>query len=344
VVEFPAYASTAKLQVIHNAADPAAEVVDIYVNGDLLLDDFAFRTATPFVDVPAGVQLDIGVAPGTSSSAADIIATIPVTLEENKTYVAIANGVLDLGAFAPNPDGKSIGFDLYPRDDVRMSSTRKFLVNALIFHGSTDAPTVDIYARGFLRWKLVGNLSYGSFSNYRYLLPRPYRLEVTPAGDRRTVVAAFEADLRGLWGGAAVVFASGFLNRDANSGGPAFGLFAALPSGDVVEFPSVGGVAASLAKGGEGETGLPVQYSLNQNYPNPFNPSTTISFALPQASHVTVSVYNVAGQLVRTLVNDNLEAGEHQVTFDAGAIASGVYFYRISAGDFTDTRKMVLLK
>ena len=68
-----AHAGTARLQVIHNAADPAAAEVDIYVNGDLFLDDFAFRSATPFVDVPSGVELVIGVAPGTSTSASDVI-------------------------------------------------------------------------------------------------------------------------------------------------------------------------------------------------------------------------------------------------------------------------------
>ena len=71
---------TARLQVIHNAADPLASEVDVYVNGDLLLDNFAFRTATPFVTVPAGVTLNIGVAPSTSTSANDTIKNIPVVL------------------------------------------------------------------------------------------------------------------------------------------------------------------------------------------------------------------------------------------------------------------------
>ncbi|MDT8325012.1 MAG: DUF4397 domain-containing protein, partial [Bacteroidota bacterium] len=74
-------AQQARLQVIHNAADPAAASVDIYLNGSILLDDFAFRTATPFVDVPAGVALSIGVAPGNSTGAQDIIATFTPTFD-----------------------------------------------------------------------------------------------------------------------------------------------------------------------------------------------------------------------------------------------------------------------
>src|SRR5690606_25729114 len=109
---------TARLQVIHNAAEPAASVVDIYVNDALYENDFAFRAATEFRTVPANVTLNIQVAPGNSSSSAQAIATIPVTLEDGKTYVAIANGVLGSG-FAANPDGADIGFNLSAVDGIR---------------------------------------------------------------------------------------------------------------------------------------------------------------------------------------------------------------------------------
>ncbi|MBK7570314.1 MAG: DUF4397 domain-containing protein [Bacteroidetes bacterium] len=111
VVAFPAI-STARLQVIHNAADPAASSVDVYVNGALLLDNFEFRTATPFIDVPAGVLLNIGVAPGTSTSASDTLKNFEVTLANGGTYLAIANGVLNPASFDLNPDAASTAFTL----------------------------------------------------------------------------------------------------------------------------------------------------------------------------------------------------------------------------------------
>ncbi|MFA3783697.1 T9SS type A sorting domain-containing protein [Melioribacteraceae bacterium 4301-Me] len=90
---------------------------------------------------------------------------------------------------------------------------------------------------------------------------------------------------------------------------------------------------------------LPATYTLNQNYPNPFNPSTTISFALPKQTEVTLKVYNILGQEVSTLVNNQvMEAGVHKVNFGALNLASGVYFYTIKAGNFTATKKMLLLK
>lgn len=85
-------------------------------------------------------------------------------------------------------------------------------------------------------------------------------------------------------------------------------------------------------------------YILNQNHPNPFNPATKISFSLPAASHVRLEVYNIMGQKVATLVDGQLETGEHIVLWDGGRTASGVYLYRLKAGEFVETRKMLLLK
>jgi hypothetical protein len=90
--------------------------------------------------------------------------------------------------------------------------------------------------------------------------------------------------------------------------------------------------------------GLPVVYTLEQNYPNPFNPSTRIEFGIPQQANVELKVYNLLGQEVVTLVHENLKAGRHVVTFDAKNLASGVYFYKISAGQFVSTKKMMLMK
>jgi hypothetical protein len=89
---------------------------------------------------------------------------------------------------------------------------------------------------------------------------------------------------------------------------------------------------------------LPSTYALKQNYPNPFNPSTKISFAVPTKSDVTLSVYNILGQEVATLVNEVKEAGTYDVTFSSAKLTSGVYFYTMKAGQYTETKKMVLMK
>ncbi|MBI2428365.1 MAG: T9SS type A sorting domain-containing protein [Ignavibacteriales bacterium] len=89
---------------------------------------------------------------------------------------------------------------------------------------------------------------------------------------------------------------------------------------------------------------VPDVYSLTQNYPNPFNPATTLRYSIPQASQVVLTVYNVIGQEVATLVNEHQTSGVYTVAFDASNLASGMYLYRITAGNFVQTKKMILLK
>jgi len=105
----------------------------------------------------------------------------------------------------------------------------------------------------------------------------------------------------------------------------------------------------NVALSGVVGAGLPTEYALEQNYPNPFNPSTNISFALPKAGKVEVSVFNVLGQEVNSLVSEERTAGTHTVVWDGrnssgNVVSSGIYFYRIVAGDFSQTKKMLMLK
>jgi hypothetical protein len=89
---------------------------------------------------------------------------------------------------------------------------------------------------------------------------------------------------------------------------------------------------------------IPSAYSLMQNYPNPFNPTTNITFALPTAGNVELKIYDITGKEVASLVNTYVNAGTHSVTFDAASYASGIYIYKITAGTFVDSKKMVLIK
>ncbi len=212
----------ARIQVIHNSPSPT---VDVYLNGLLVEDDFAFRTATPYIDVPAGVPLSIGVALSTSTSVNDTIVNFPVTLTANETYTAIASGIVG------DPTTPFIlNLQTGSSETVATAGNVEFRV----VHGSTDAPTVDVFARTVA--KLVDDASYGDVTGYISVAPDQYYLDVTPGGDSTTIVGTFDANLSGLADSTLIVFASGFLAPGA--GQPAFGLFAALPGGDVVELPS----------------------------------------------------------------------------------------------------------
>ncbi len=86
------------------------------------------------------------------------------------------------------------------------------------------------------------------------------------------------------------------------------------------------------------------EFKLSTNYPNPFNPSTKISFDIPEKTHVDLAVYDIQGKKVVTLVNEMLESGNYSIEFNSGYLPSGTYLYQIVAGEFTDSKKMMLLK
>jgi hypothetical protein len=89
---------------------------------------------------------------------------------------------------------------------------------------------------------------------------------------------------------------------------------------------------------------VPALYSLEQNYPNPFNPKTNIRYSIPENSFVTLKIFDLLGREIKTLVNQNQISGKYSITFDMSGYASGLYLYKIQAGNFSDTRKMILIK
>ncbi|MAN02257.1 MAG: hypothetical protein CMI36_07605 [Owenweeksia sp.] len=222
-------AQTARVQVIHNCADDIADSVDVYLNGNLLLDNFAFRTATSFIDAPAGVPIDIDVAPKTSTSVANSIYNLNTTLVSGETYVIVAAGITGLSSttYSNTP---AFELDVFPM--AREQAATAGNTDVLVYHGATDAPTVDVYESRVLNATASDDLMYSDFDGYLELPANDYTVEVRDASGT-TVVASYEAPLQalGLQDSALTVLASGFLDPSANGNGPAFGLYAALPAG-----------------------------------------------------------------------------------------------------------------
>jgi len=223
---------SARVQVIHNSADAAASLVDVYLDGVLTLDDFAFRTASPFIDVPADTPISVAVAPSTSTSVGDAIATFPYTLTDGETYVLVADGIVSPTGYNPGA-ATAAAFDIKVYPMGRETAGASGNTDLLVHHGSTDAPTVDVNEVSGPS-VLVDNISYGEFDPNGYLeLPTAdYTINISTA-DGVTVVASYDAPLAtlNLGDAAAVVVASGFLDPSVNSDGPAFGLWVALPQG-----------------------------------------------------------------------------------------------------------------
>ena len=228
----------AKVQVIHNSADPAAEVVDIYIrynHEEVKLEDVAFRTATPFLQLPSDVNINIIISPADSRNAHDRIRAFhDIRLEGGETYHLIANGLVSHQGFAGNPDHKRIGFDLFLFKGAREAAEDGENIDIRAFHGVTDAPTVGVNANGGV---LIPEFSYGDITEYLTIPPASYRLDITPGSTPEEILLSYLAEVEGLGGGAAIILASGFLDPSQNKHGEGFALIAVLPDGTVIILP-----------------------------------------------------------------------------------------------------------
>ncbi|MFW6348107.1 MAG: DUF4397 domain-containing protein, partial [Cyclonatronaceae bacterium] len=318
----------AALQLIHNVADPAAALVDVFLNDDLIAADVAYGSATAYLDVPAGESftLDINAA-GTEQTL--ISETLELTDDLN--YVATAVGVGSPDDFAPNPDGQDISASLLLVEDTRQEAVNPVEVDFFVTHTATDAPAIDVRS-GELT--LLEDALFGSASEYLSLLADSYDLELYPSGTD-DLLAIYRADLSAFAGESAVITARGFLDPSSNQDGPAFELVAVMASGEVISLNDVTSTPP---------VEQPAEFALKQNYPNPFNPSTNIEYNLPEAADVRLEVFNLQGQQVAELVNERQNAGSYSIAFDARNLASGMYLYRIRAGNFTQVQKMMLVK
>ncbi|MEM6532929.1 MAG: DUF4397 domain-containing protein [Myxococcota bacterium] len=229
----------ARIQIVHNSADPMAATVDIYVNGSMLVPDLAFRTATAFTKVPANTALEIAVAPGDSASAADAIGTFDLTFAAGTRSYVVAHGVLNPGDFdeTVNP---SIGFTLSTGAALEsVDSTTEFEV--VVFHGVTDAPEVDVSQTqpDSSPNRLIPGIEYADFTPPTALPAGVNVIDVNPsaaefdliASRQSSVAAALPAPAGVPAGAAALVIASGFANPSLNQDGEALDLLAVLPDG-----------------------------------------------------------------------------------------------------------------
>ncbi len=231
VIELPADTiEEALVQIIHNSPDPAADTVAIILGANTVaVPALAYREATPFIFVPVDSVVTVATKGATDTTQTTLLQIAAGTLNDNDTVVVIAAGTtdsMDLGVF-PNA-AQIVAGDMAN-------------VDLLAFHGSNDAPTVTVAAKGV--GALFPDLAYQTFSADYVSVPAAdgYLLDVIPAGTT-VPVATFGADVAALAGGAGVAFASGFVDP-GDTPLPAFGLFVALPDGTVLELPTVETVA-----------------------------------------------------------------------------------------------------
>lgn len=304
-------AQQAQLQIIHNAADPAAFVFDVYINDELAVDDLTFRTASVFLDVPANVDNAISLAFRESTSVYDAFATYLVRLPVGKHY-AVASGVYQPTEFASSPDAnaKPIAFTVMTFEDRRTTSASSNSVDLCMIHGVTDAPALDVSVGA---QTLASALSFGRATAY-----------ITAAADATTVQVAassgqligrFTADLRSYSSGALGVFASGFLDPTRNQQGPAFGLWLLLPTGGpLIPLTPV----TSRVDGTKPPSSLLLA-------PNPCSSYVCVRGTEAQES---ITIRNLIGTLILEVQAPTISG---VCTINTSALAPGTYIVRVGA-------------
>jgi hypothetical protein len=322
LVMLPSAPLLSRVQVIHNSADLAAEFVDVYLNSTLLVPNFEFRTASAFIDAPAGSPIELSVAPPNSTGVQDAIYTVEVTLLRGQTYVVVADGNISMTGYTlPN----SFGLEVYPLG--REAATDPANTDVLIHHGSSDAPTVDVVENGVGAGTIVNDISYTEFQGYLELPTDDYILQVRDASGA-VGVAAYQAPLAtlSLDGAAIVVVASGFLDPTQNSNGEAFGLFVALPAGGaLVPLPSAPlGVENFDSK----------SFVL---YPNPVNDQLNFEFSSLDMEELDVRIIDMQGRFM-----SNMILNPENTSLDVSALSSGLYQVIISDGNnILDVKKLI---
>jgi hypothetical protein len=323
----------AAAQVIHNSPDPAAAVVDVYVDvlGDnepvMMFDDVAFRSATEFLPLPSDLPVRLFIAPSTSDGPEDAIFERTYDLESDDTVVLIASGVLDPSQFADSPSGADISFDVVAiPGQIEAGDVTEVAVN--VFHGAPDVGpvTVSLPGSGSLP-PIVEDLAYGNASGYATLAPQETTLLVD--AEELPTQAAFTADLEPFAGLGIVALASGFLSPDDNQDGEGLGLLVVTPLGDAVF------LEPAFPDSNEEDAGV-LAFALDGSYPNPVAQTARVRVALPTAATVGLTLYDVLGREVARTETE-AAAGRMTLPLDASTLAPGAYVYRVRAEDAAGT-------
>lgn len=307
----------AKLQVIHNCAATDADTVDIWLDNTVLLDDFTFRKASTFIDAPAGKNFDVSIALPSSTDTSGALFKQTFLLESAKTYIVVASGIVGNGTYDPITP-----FSLEVITEARETSTTSGNVDVLVFHGSTDAPTVDVVETKVGAGTIVDNLAYGQKAGYLDLAATSYNLDITDETGN-TTVARFDADISSLSDNAITILASGFLDPIKNNNGEAFGLYVATPAGgDLLQLPTI-----QISS---------IDETLNQSkfeiFPNPSSDIITVS-NISKASYFNIT--DISGKVLQ---QGMINVGQ---SIDISTLSPGTYYLIINEDDSMFSHKII---
>lgn len=296
----------ARLQLIQNSADSAADFLDVYVGNDLFVDNLPFRNSTAFLDVIASIPSSVGIAPKNSTSVADVLHTAAIAFDSGANYVGVINGIISPSGYTPSPGINTI---LYKGGKEAASTPSN--TDMLLVHGSTDAPSISITEGSNT---IVTGLSYGNYNSAGYTsMATSNVIFDVKNSTNSSMLQQCTAPLMsgGLQGQATVIVASGFVTPSNNKNGPDFKLYATAPGGGpMILLPPLTGIE---------------NIDVNKRFavvPNPAKNEIEIS-TREDLSKYTMTIFDISGR--QLAIKDMLTGKKLDIT----ALQPGTYFVNL---------------
>lgn len=332
----PSFSSdgTARIQIIHNAP---FQTVEVKINGDVAIPYFAYLTATPYLDLPAGQLLNIELTPVGGVTPNDEIQNFQIQLQDGETYVAAVHGTFDSSDDVP--------VEIAIQSSAKETSNDNQSIQLSFFHGVPDAPGVDILDNGNGN-VLFDDVEYGDFNESFLTFPADaYQIDVTSFNDNQNIIETY-ASVFNFWKGkSAVIFATGSLGNGtfqpwvALSNGGTFPIFPPIENASYFQ-SSVSSEA--MQNNRPAVVSEELQLLVMEVFPNPTNDQNTLKYMLNQTGKVSIDLMNLEGKIVRKIFEGTQEPGPHQVTQSFADLPKGMYFYLIRMNEQTYTRKLML--
>lgn len=318
------------IQIVHASADPSIAEVDIYINGEKVLDNFGFANATPFLPVVPYKTLTVAVAPAASTSASEAFFSTNVLADSSRYHYAVATGLRTVTGFAANPNSVDRAFALLINNTARLDAgVNAKNIDLMYFHSMTDVPATEAQGRNQTSF-LSRNNQYKTFHGYRAhsaFDEVPFELIEF---ESRNLLYRRHVNLLAHQGKTGLVIATGFKDPQQNQSGRGIEMFIIWPEGAIDTFYIPTSLQATQQQ--------VLQFAA---YPNPTSDNVKIAFNTNTAATATIEVFDLNGRLVKT-TTQTTTSGINEIELNVADLTNGFYILKVANGEATGHSKITI--
>lgn len=307
-----------RVQLIHNSPDAGNTLLDVYKDDVLLVDNFGFRQATPYMDVEVSVPVKYSLAPAGSAGSQEAIQEFNITFGPGTKNILMITGLSGTG-YAVNPNGRNTDLNMVHLPAAKDLSTNPAQVEINVIGGATDLEVFDILIDGG-GGTLANNIGYGDYGQYLPMNPGEYVLQLSNY-DNSTIIDTYNIDLTPHAGKGLLIFASGFRFPDNNHNGQALDLLAAFPDGLVVTLSEVGTTGGLFSQR--------QSFTSVTAWPVPARDVLNLELINDRVESVALEILTIYGQVIRQESDLLLINGINEIQLDLSGLTRGEYILRI---------------